>query len=168
MDSRKKRPTAALIGVTAAALALVAWTASRGERRDRGGTESVAPRGAERLDAGSMAIEKAFRARATGSAVEFAGVVKQLLPDERESIREGEAVSGRRQRFVLELASGRTVMVEHDIEVVRRVPLALGDRVEVSGLYSWSNRGGVVDRTERSPEGSEPGGFIRHEGQVYE
>ncbi len=168
MDRRKKRPTVALVGVTAAALALVAWTAARGGDQERGSPGGIAPRGAEKIDAGAQMIEEAFRARASGSSVEVGGMVKQLLPDERGGGREGEPEAGRRQRFVLELSSGRTVMVVHDIDSSPRVPLELGDRIEVCGLYAWNNRGGVIEHTQRQPEGTEPGGFIRHAGQVYE
>lgn len=168
MDPRKKRPAVALVAVTLAALALVAWTAGRGRDQEHGRPGAIGPRGAEKIDAGAQAIEEAFRARASGNSVEVGGVVKQLMPDERVGGQEGEPEGGRRQRFVLELTSGRTVMVAHDIDTSPRVPLVLGDRVEVCGLYAWNNRGGVIDRTQRQPEGSGPGGYVRHAGQLYE
>ena len=39
--------------------------------------------------------------------------------------------------------------------------------IELRGRYEWNDRGGVVHWTHHDPDGSDPGGWIRHAGSLY-
>ena len=162
MDARNKRPASAWISVLVVVAALLTWGVVRRDRAP--GDEATADgpsAGAARLpdDPGARAVEQAFRARSSGVAVEVSGVVKSVLPDEREGFG--------LQRFVLELEGGRSLLVEHDLGYAPRVPLEVGQRVELAGVYEWSNRGGVVRGTHRGSEDAPVGGWIRLAGERY-
>ncbi|HYQ71100.1 MAG TPA: DUF3465 domain-containing protein [Gammaproteobacteria bacterium] len=107
----------------------------------------------------SGAVETAFAAQHSGRWVETQGRVMRLLADDVEG--------SRHQRFILELDSGNTLLVAHNIDLARRIPLARGDRVVLRGRYEWNERGGVLHWTHHDPDGRMPGGWARHEGVRY-
>lgn len=104
-------------------------------------------------------ITEAFAQRRSDVQVESMGRVARVLPDDNEG--------SRHQRFILELASGHTVLIAHNIDLAPRVPLEEGDTVEFEGEYEWNERGGVVHWTHHDPRGRHPGGWLRHEGRIY-
>ncbi|MGH0032174.1 MAG: DUF3465 domain-containing protein [Myxococcota bacterium] len=112
----------------------------------------------ERFD--DAVVERAFRERRSDLWVELAGTVEKKLRDDRDG--------SRHQKFILRLASGRTLLVAHNIDLADRVPLARGDTVLLRGEYEWNERGGVVHWTHHDPEGRREGGWIEHGGQRYE
>ena len=74
----------------------------------------------------------------------------------------------RHQRFLIELASGQTLLIVHNIDLVKRVkPLRLGDKVIVRGEYIWNDKGGLIHYTHRDPAGIQPSGWIKHRGVLY-
>ena len=110
-----------------------------------------------RLSGGS--VERMYAAERSNADVEFAGTVTNVLPDDLQG--------SRHQRFIVELASGHTVLVSHNIDLAARVPLQRGDSVDVRGEYEWNDRGGVVHWTHHDPAGRRPGGWLSHRGTVY-
>lgn len=79
-----------------------------------------------------------------------------------------EDTKGRRhQRFLIMLTNGTTVLVAHNIDLAPRVPLKVGDIVEVQGEYIWNELGGVLHYTHRSTSRRKTGGWIRHLGKIY-
>ena len=108
---------------------------------------------------GDGSIEALFADQASGVVVETAGVVSRTLSDDNEG--------SRHQRFIVELPSGHTVLISHNIDLAPRVPLGRGDRVELRGQYEWNDRGGVIHWTHHDPQGRRPGGWIRHDGRDY-
>ncbi len=95
----------------------------------------------------------------SGAWIEASGIVIRLLSDDREAERH--------QRFVIDAGGGRTLLVLHNLEIAPRVPVGLGDRVRLRGMYEWNERGGLVHWTHRDPMGNEDGGFIRYRRQTY-
>lgn len=114
---------------------------------------------ADEGDGGAALIESAFQTRNSGQVVQLRGVVRTVLPDEREGLR--------RQRMTLELSGGRTLLVVHELESSSRVPVAVGDVIELRGRYEWNNRGGQVSLTHTSATEGGPSGWIRHAGTDY-
>ena len=96
----------------------------------------------------------------SGVMIDATGTVSKVLSDDNEG--------SRHQRFILELPSGHTVLVAHNIDLAERVPLASGDRVSIHGQYEWNDRGGVLHWTHHDPAGRHEGGWIEHSGQRYE
>lgn len=109
---------------------------------------------------GEEAVLEAFRARRSDVLVNGAGRVTKTLPDDVEG--------DRHQRFILELPSGHTVLVAHNIDTAPRVPLDEGDTVSFQGEYVWNGQGGVVHWTHRDRNGRHAGGWLRHDGKSYQ
>jgi hypothetical protein len=110
---------------------------------------------------GDAAIARAFQDRTSGIEIEGAGIVVRLLSDDLDG--------GRHQRFILELPSGQTVLVAHNIDVAPRLDgLAVGDEVAFRGVYEWNARGGVVHWTHRDPSGERPRGWLRSGGRTVQ
>ncbi len=109
---------------------------------------------------GDAAVEAAFEARASGRVLEVGAEVERLLADDLEG--------SRHQRFIVRLDSGRTLLVAHNIDLAPRVPVEVGDRVEIRGQYEWNERGGVLHWTHHDPQGRRPGGWIRHRGERWD
>lgn len=106
-------------------------------------------------------IENAYEARRNDLQVGGAGMVVRTLPDDHDG--------SRHQRFILELQSGRTLLIAHNIDVAPRIPdVREGDSVEFYGVYEYNDEGGVIHWTHHDPEGIHEGGWLKHEGVVYE
>ena len=109
----------------------------------------------------SSAVQAAFNARSSGVQVQGEGVVSNVLADDTDG--------SRHQRFILELPSGQTLLVAHNIDLAPRIPdLTSGDIVIFSGVYEWNAKGGVVHWTHHDPAGRHQAGWLRHAGQTYQ
>ncbi len=96
-----------------------------------------------------------------GQQVEGSGMVTRVLSDDNDG--------SRHQRFVLELSSGRTVLVAHNIDLAPRIPgLEGGDSVSFFGEYETNDRGGVIHWTHHDPQGRHVDGWLEHRGRRYE
>ncbi len=91
--------------------------------------------------------------------IEDSGFVKRLLSDDRDG--------SRHQRFVVQLRGGQTLLIAHNIDLAKRVPLGLGDKVGFRGMYEWNDLGGLVHWTHHDPQGVEDGGWVRYRRQKY-
>ena len=106
----------------------------------------------------TSAIDAAFEARRSDAWVEDAGIVERVLADDRDG--------SRHQRFIVRLASGRTVLIAHNIDLAPRLePLRPGDPIRFRGQYEWNSQGGVVHWTHHDPSGRREGGWIEHGGR---
>jgi len=105
-------------------------------------------------------IERVIQSRASQTWVETNGSVTRLLPDDHE----GSA----HQRFILRLSSGHTVLVAHNIDLARRVPLRVGDAVRLRGRYEWNDKGGVIHWTHHDPGNPQAGGWLEHNAVRYQ
>ena len=89
------------------------------------------------------------------------GTVIRVLPDDNDG--------DRHQRFILRLASGKTLLVAHNIDIAPRVsPLSEGDTVEYRGEFVWNDKGGVVHWTHHDPSGHHPAGWLKHAGRTFQ
>ena len=121
--------------------------------------QELASRRASEPGSGAATVAEAYGEGRSGDVVEVAGRVDRLLTDDLEG--------SRHQRFILRLVTGQTVLVSHNIDLAERVPLEVGDGVEVRGQYEWNDRGGVLHWTHHDPRGRRPGGWIRHRGVTF-
>lgn len=109
----------------------------------------------------SGAIDQAFADMASDVPVEAEGVVVKILRDDTHG--------SKHQRFIVEIPSGLSLLIAHNIDVGQRVPLnGPGDHVRFRGEYEWNNKGGVVHWTHHAPRGNHPGGWIEFEGNRYQ
>ena len=95
----------------------------------------------------------------SGQWVELAGKVIKLLSDDNDG--------SRHQRFILSVKYQQTLLIAHNIDLVDRVPVALGDRIELRGMYEWNELGGLIHWTHHDPMGIEQGGYIRHRDSEF-
>jgi hypothetical protein len=68
----------------------------------------------------------------------------------------------------VQLQNRETVLIAHNIDLARRVPVGLGDRVCFRGMYEWNELGGLVHWTHDDPQGVEDGGWIRYRRKTYQ
>lgn len=93
--------------------------------------------------------------------IEAEGVVARILPDDTRG--------SRHERFIVRMASGRTLLISHNIDLAPRIAnLAVGDTVRFAGEFVENDKGGIVHWTHHDPAGRHPGGFIIHQGRTYQ
>ena len=107
------------------------------------------------------AIGRAFATGASDIQVEGQGTVVRLLPDDLNG--------SRHQRFIVQLASGQTLLITHNIDIAPRIDsLEAGDRVRFNGEYVWNAKGGVIHWTHHDPQGRHVAGWLVHNGKTYQ
>lgn len=88
------------------------------------------------------------------------GRVGRILPDDNKG--------SRHQKFLLELESGHTLLIAHNIDLAPRVEnLREGEQLEFYGEYQWNQQGGVIHWTHHDPKGVHPGGWLKYQNRVY-
>ena len=73
----------------------------------------------------------------------------------------------RHQRFIINVGNRQTLLIAHNIDLAERVPVGMGDRVHVRGMYEWNELGGLVHWTHGDPLGNEEGGWVRYRRKTY-
>lgn len=149
--ARKNLNRNSLLGVVAV-LALFAWQYFNPEPLPK-----TADAPAYRSEAG--AVQSAFAEQRSGVWLETQGTVRRILADDNED--------SRHQRFILDVGNGHTVLVAHNIDLAKRVPVRVGDGLLLRGRYEWNERGGVIHWTHHDPQGREAGGWIRKNATLY-
>ena len=115
----------------------------------------------EAHSADDRTLASAISSHQSNVAVHGYGVVTRLLPDDTNGIRH--------QRFIIQLDSGLTLLVAHNINRAHRVDvLKVGDRIEFKGEYEWNPQGGVVHWTHRDPTGRHPPGWLKCNGVTFQ
>lgn len=134
-------------------------TAPRAERPVRAPATGPTKPATVQLD--DQEVVRAYQQRQSNVQVRGSAAVSRLLPDDNDG--------SRHQRFILQLSSGKTLLIAHNIDLAPRIPaLQVGDVVEFYGEYEWNNLGGVVHWTHHDPGGRHVGGWLRHEGRTYQ
>lgn len=106
-------------------------------------------------------LNEAFKNRQSNIQVEGEGIVIKILPDDTKG--------SRHQRFILELSSGQTLLIAHNIDLAPRIDsLKLGDKVRFYGEYEWNNKGGVLHWTHHDPNSRHPNGWLKHDRKTYQ
>ena len=100
-----------------------------------------------------------YTKRDDGRWIEVTGFVRRLLSDDDDG--------SRHQRFVIDIGNRWTLLIAHNIDLADRIPLGMGDRVQVRGMYEWNDLGGLVHWTHLDPHGLEDGGWIRYRRNIY-
>jgi len=89
------------------------------------------------------------------------GNVSAVLADDNNGARH--------QRFILQLNSGQTILVAHNIDLAERIDaIDEGDHIEVYGEYEWNDRGGVIHWTHLDPQNRHIGGWIKHNSELFQ
>ena len=110
---------------------------------------------------GLSLIQQAFDRRQSNVLVQSIGHVKAVLADDNEG--------SRHQKFILGLENGLTVLVAHNIDLAPRIKnIQKGDTVEFYGEYEYTEKGGVIHWTHHDPQNRHVGGWLKHEGEIYQ
>lgn len=109
----------------------------------------------------AVTAESLFENHRSDVQIEVSGEVIRLLADDNDG--------SRHQRFIIELPSGLSLLVAHNIDLAPRVDnLQVGDEVDLYGEYVWSEKGGIMHWTHHDPANRHPHGWIRHDGELYQ
>ena len=101
-----------------------------------------------------------YQKRDTGSWIEDTGFVRKLIRDDNDG--------SRHQRFIVEVSGGQTLLIAHNIDLAKRIPVGLGDRVKFRGMYEWNDLGGLVHWTHHDPHGIEDGGYVQFRTRKFQ
>jgi hypothetical protein len=97
----------------------------------------------------------------SGRQIQGQGTVTKIFPDDN--------AGSRHQRFIVQLPSGQTVLIAHNIDIASRIgSLRVGDIVTFNGVYEWNSKGGVIHWTHHDPGGRHSAGWLKHGNQTYQ
>jgi len=109
----------------------------------------------------NLDLEAAFRNRQSDIQIRGSGRVIRVLRDDMEG--------SRHQRFILDVGSGQTLLIAHNIDLAERISsLKTGDRIEFFGEYEWNPQGGVLHWTHLDPQKRHLSGWLKHNGNIYQ
>jgi len=110
---------------------------------------------------GDTALARLFQTKQSNVQVSGSGTVTRLLADDTQG--------GRHQRFILQLASGQTLLVAHNIDIAPRLDgLAVGDQVGFYGEYVYTDQGGTIHWTHHDPAGTHVAGWLEWRGHRFQ
>jgi hypothetical protein len=106
-------------------------------------------------------MQNLFDSGISDAQVMIKGKVIKTLADDNEG--------SRHQKFIVEILSGQTILVSHNIGLASRIDdLSEGDEIKVYGEYVWNDRGGVIHWTHHDPDGEHIGGWLEHKNAFYD
>ena len=112
--------------------------------------------------ADNAAVQRDYTEHRSTVQVTAEGVVTSILED-------ATGPSGRHQRFIIRLAGlTQTVLIENNLDVGQRVPVAPNDDLTIHGEYIWNDQGGLIHYTHHDPAPGHEGGWIDRNGVRYQ
>jgi len=113
------------------------------------------------LSTSDKALKNVFENRISGVQIGGSGKVMKILPDDNKG--------SRHQRFILKLNSKQTLLIAHNIDLAPKIKfLKVNDHVNFYGQYEWNSKGGVIHWTHHDPNGRHEGGWLNHDGKMYQ
>jgi hypothetical protein len=113
------------------------------------------------IGAGNATVERAFAEHLSNIEVTAEGSVTRVLSDDT-------GPSGTHQRFIAQVkGSTQTLLIDNNVDIGKRVPLATGDAVVVHGEYVWNDQGGLIHFTHHDPAHTHEDGWIELKGVRY-
>jgi hypothetical protein len=102
-------------------------------------------------------------AQESGHGVDYVEVsevtVTQILPDDTQG--------SKHQKWVVQLANGRSLLSVYNMSICERVPVKVGDVISMGGQYIWDKGGGLIHWIHEDPRGHRKNGFVEINGQRY-
>ncbi|UYL09696.1 DUF3465 domain-containing protein [Bdellovibrio sp. SKB1291214] len=106
------------------------------------------------------AIVRAMESHQRVNFVEGADMeVVQVLPDDTNG--------NQHQKWVVRLSNGKTMQAVYNSDMCPRVPVEIGDRVAMGGMFLWTNQGGLLHWLHHDPRGNRPDGYVMINGVYY-
>ncbi len=85
--------------------------------------------------------------------------VIQVLPDDTDGLQH--------QRWVVRLSNGKTMEAVYNTDMCPHVPVQVGDRVAMGGMFLWTDQGGLLHWLHHDPRGNRPDGYVYLNGTYY-
>ncbi len=85
--------------------------------------------------------------------------VIQLLADDTSGLQH--------QKWIVRLSNGQKVQAVYNSDMCPRVPVRVGDRVALAGMFLMTGQGGLMHWLHHDPQGHHPDGFVELNGQRY-
>ena len=111
------------------------------------------------MKAGCSQVTAAFERHQSGYWLTVAAPVSRVLADAH-----GAATH---QRFILRCPK-ETILVENNVDIGRRAPVSVGERVGAQGQYIWNALGGLIHDTHHATNSTTPSGWVYVAGHVYQ
>lgn len=116
-----------------------------------------------------MTVEEAFEKKISDVPITIEGRVIEILEDDADETPH--------QRFIVQIPAsrqgghaGHTILVSHNLERAYRVPVKVGDEVEIHGTYDWNELGGLIHKTHHDDRGTHLrqgfGGQVHEDGWI--
>lgn len=106
-------------------------------------------------------FRKLFEEEISDYQVLVKGNIQRILRDDLEG--------SRHQRFIIELCSGQTLLIAHNIDIAPRLDGIIKDQtIYVFGEYEWNKNGGVIHWTHHDPDRNHQDGWIIFQGKKYQ
>lgn len=106
-------------------------------------------------------LESAYQNHQNNLPVTQQGKIIRILADDTEGVRH--------QRCIVELASGQSLLIAHNIDIAPRVPdLTTGTTLIFHGEYEWNKNGGTIHWTHHDPSGRHEAGWLAYQGNMYQ
>lgn len=96
--------------------------------------------------------EEAFAGHLDQVMLTTRGAISKVLEDDHEGVAH--------QRFIVTLPSGATLLVLNNLERAYRLPVGVGQNVEVRGQYRWNKHGGLMHETHHDDRTKHQDGWI--------
>ena len=155
----RRRSRTGFIGVVLAVILLAVLAYMVAVRGAPAPTPAPAPGTSQSVNTDAQ-LAQLFQTQTSNVQVRGQGIVTKLLADDNNG--------DRHQRFILQLASGQTLLIAHNIDVAPRLNgLAVGDRVAFYGEYVYSDQGGTIHWTHHDPGGTHVAGWLEWNGKRY-
>ena len=109
----------------------------------------------------NAAVERAYAQHLSGVEVTAQGTVTRILADDT-------GPSGTHQRFIVRVGgSTQTLLIDNNVDIGKRVPVATADELTIHGEYVWNDQGGLVHFTHHDPAHTHEDGWIEAKGIRY-
>ncbi len=96
----------------------------------------------------------------TYTVIKNAQVVKLLRNDNK---------GARHQRWIVQIEGGVNITVVHNIDIAEKVPLSVGDTIEIAGELVFGDRkkDPILHWTHEDPRGKRIAGYVLYNGEKY-
>lgn len=83
-----------------------------------------------------------------------------------EKVLSDDLNGDKHQRIILSIGT-RTILLAHNIDLAKRIPVIKGDEILVHGEYEWNAKGGVIHWTHKDKRKKHADGWVKFNNKKY-
>lgn len=102
-------------------------------------------------------LSQTIKERKSGKIITTKAKVIKLLDDDQKG--------DKHQKMIIK-AGNHTLLLVHNIDIAKRIPVRVGEQLEVKGEYEWNEKGGLIHWTHRS-NNNHPEGWVKYKNKKY-